>query len=57
MEKLTFFRLAEKVLAEEGKPLTAREIWDIGQQRGYDKLIGSEEKLHGRLWTLGYTLI
>jgi hypothetical protein len=41
---MTFLELAEKVLKEEKKPLTANEIWQIGISKGYDKLLNSEGK-------------
>lgn len=41
---MTFLELAERVLKEEKKPLTAIEIWNIGTQKGYDKELNSEGK-------------
>jgi hypothetical protein len=41
---MTFFELAERVLGEEKKPLTANEIWQIGKVKGYDKQLNSEGK-------------
>jgi len=41
MEKLTFLQLAKKVLEEEKKPLTHREIWAIALDRRYDQLLSS----------------
>ena len=41
---MTFLELAERVLKEEKKPLTAIEIWNIGTQKGYDKQLNSEGK-------------
>ncbi len=41
---MTFLELAEAVLKEEIKPLTAGEIWAIGIKRGYDKQLNSRGK-------------
>lgn len=41
---MTFLELAERVLREEKKPLTAIEIWNIGTKKGYDKELNSEGK-------------
>lgn len=41
---MTFLELAERVLREEKKPLTAIEIWNIGAKKGYDKELNSEGK-------------
>lgn len=41
---MTFLELAERVLKEEKKPLTAIEIWNIGTQKGYDKELNSQGK-------------
>ncbi|MFV0193476.1 HTH domain-containing protein [Empedobacter falsenii] len=41
---MTFLELAERVLKEEKKPLTAIEIWNIGKKNGYDKELNSEGK-------------
>jgi hypothetical protein len=41
---MTFLELAEKVLSEEMKPLTAIEIWNIGVKKGYDKELNSDGK-------------
>lgn len=40
MEKkfLTLKKLAEKIIGEEKRPLTPKEIWEIAQQKGYSKL-------------------
>jgi hypothetical protein len=43
-QKLTFKELAKKVLEEEGKPLSAREIWKKAVEKGYDKLLESKGK-------------
>jgi len=34
---MTFLELAEKVLNEIEKPLTANEIWEIAKEKGYDQ--------------------
>lgn len=44
MKKLTFKELAQKVLEEEKRPLTVREIWEIAVEKGYDKLVNSSGK-------------
>jgi len=41
---MTFLELAEKILKEVKKPLTANEIWQLGTERGYDKQLNSEGK-------------
>lgn len=41
---MTFLELAEKVLREEVKALTANEIWNIAIKKGYDKQLNSEGK-------------
>ena len=41
---MTFLELAEKVLTEEKKPMTANEIWTVGLEKKYDKLLNSEGK-------------
>jgi hypothetical protein len=41
---MTFLELAEQVLKDEKKPLTANEIWQIAVTRGYDKQLNSEGK-------------
>lgn len=56
MEKNIFLNLALKVLKEEKKPLSSREIWKIAVQKGYDKELNSEGKtpwdsLSGQLYT------
>ena len=38
---MKFIQLAEKIIKEENKPLTHNEIWEIGVQKGYDRLIKS----------------
>ena len=44
MEKLTFLKLAEKVLSEENRPLTHVEIWDFAVSKGYNKQISTQGK-------------
>ncbi|GIV44641.1 MAG: hypothetical protein KatS3mg035_1764 [Bacteroidia bacterium] len=39
---MTFLELAEKVLKEEKRPLTANEIWILATEKGYDKQLNSE---------------
>ena len=41
---MTFLELAEQVLKEETRALTANEIWSIAVQKGYDKSLNSEGK-------------
>jgi len=41
---MTFLDLAEKVLREEQKPLTYKEIWEVAQQKGFDKDINTRGK-------------
>ena len=36
MKKITFLKLARKVLREENKPLTVEEIWEISQKKDYE---------------------
>lgn len=40
MSRFTLKDLAVKVINEEKRPLTAKEIWDIAKYKGYDKLGG-----------------
>lgn len=40
----TFLQLAQKVLAEEKRPLSPDEIWQIAQAKGYDKDVGTKGK-------------
>jgi uncharacterized protein len=40
-QKLTFLKLAEKILKEEEKPLTVYEIWDLAKKQRLDEEIGS----------------
>lgn len=42
MKKITFLDLAEKVLLEVQKPLSAGEIWAIAVQKGWDKLVKTQ---------------
>ena len=44
MKRLTFKELAQKVLEEEKRPLTVREIWEIAVEKGYDGLVNSSGK-------------
>ncbi len=41
---MTFLELIEKVLREERRPLTAKEIWDIAEKRGYAEQVGTRGK-------------
>lgn len=41
---MTFLELAQSILKEEKKPLTATEIWNIAVEKGYDKKLNSEGK-------------
>jgi hypothetical protein len=41
---MTFLELAERVLREEKRPLTANEIWTLATEKGYDKQLNSEGK-------------
>lgn len=41
---MTFLELAEKILTEEKRPLTANEIWTLAVEKGYEKQLGSEGK-------------
>ena len=41
---MTFLELAERVLSEEKRPLTANEIWTLATEKGYDKQLNSEGK-------------
>ena len=44
MPQMTFLQLAQKVLQEEKRPLSASEIWATAQAKGYDKQLGSKGK-------------
>lgn len=41
---MTFLELAERVLKEVKRPLTAVEIWTLATEKGYDKQLKSEGK-------------
>lgn len=41
---MTFLELAERILREEKRPLTANEIWILATEKGYDKQLNSEGK-------------
>jgi len=41
---MTFLELAEKVLNEIEKPLTANEIWEIAKEKGYDQKLNTQGK-------------
>ena len=41
---MTFLELAQKVLEEIKKPLTANEIWEFGVKKDYDKQLNSKGK-------------
>lgn len=41
---MTFLELAERVLIEEKRPLTANEIWISATEKGYEKQLNSEGK-------------
>jgi hypothetical protein len=41
---MTFLELAEKVLSEQKRPLSANEIWDLAIDKGYDTILNSEGK-------------
>lgn len=41
---MTFLELAEQVLKDEKKSLTATEIWAIAETKGYDKKLNSQGK-------------
>ncbi|MCC6601097.1 MAG: hypothetical protein IT223_10545 [Crocinitomicaceae bacterium] len=41
---MTFLELAEQVLKDEKRPLTANEIWTLATEKGYDKQLNSEGK-------------
>jgi len=44
MKQLSFLELAKRVLAEEKRPLSADEIWDIAKQKGYDAEVSTKGK-------------
>lgn len=41
---MTFLELAERILREEKRPMTATEIWTLATTKGYDKQLNSEGK-------------
>jgi hypothetical protein len=41
---MTFLELAERVLREERRPLTANEIWILATEKGYNKQLNSKGK-------------
>lgn len=41
---MTFLELAERVILESKQPLTANEIWKIGEEKGYNKELNSSGK-------------
>ncbi len=41
---MTFLELAEKVLREQKQPLTANEVWKIGEEKGYTDFLNSQGK-------------
>jgi len=41
---MNFMQFAEKVIKEENKPLSPREIWENGVKKGYDKQLNSTGK-------------
>lgn len=47
MKQLKFLDLAKKILLEEKKPLTGKQIWQISKEKGYDKLVATEGKTPG----------
>lgn len=51
---MTFLELAEVILRQEAKPLTASDIWNIAIKKGYDKELNSQGKTPGA--TLGALL-
>jgi len=46
-DKLTFLQLAKKVISEEKKALTGKEIWEIAKEKGYDSLVSTKGKTPG----------
>lgn len=51
---ITFLQLAQKVLEEEKQPLSPSEIWDIVENKGYEKLVETKGKTP---WATLYALI
>lgn len=41
---MTFLELAQSILKEEKKPLTATEIWNLAVEKGYNKKLNSQGK-------------
>ena len=41
---MTFLQLAERILRQEKRPLTANEIWAIASEKGYDKELNKQGK-------------
>jgi uncharacterized protein len=41
---MTFLEVAEKILSEVKKPLTANEIWTLAKEKGYDVQLNSQGK-------------
>lgn len=44
MGRWTFLDLALKVIEEEKRPLTPREIWEVAKSEGYEKRVESLSK-------------
>ena len=44
MSVMTFLGIAEKVLSDEGRPLSPSEIWKVAAAKGYDKKLRSQGK-------------
>lgn len=40
----TYLQLAQKIIEEEKRPLSASEVWGIAQAKGYDKELGTKGK-------------
>jgi hypothetical protein len=43
MANMTFLGLAEKVLAEEKRPLSPSEIWKVAVGKGYDTMLRAKQ--------------
>ena len=41
---ITFLQLAEKVISEEGRPMTANEVWKLAEIKNYIELLNSSGK-------------
>ncbi|REC50683.1 hypothetical protein DRF62_18775 [Chryseobacterium piscium] len=41
---MTFLELAESIIKEENRPLTANEIWNMAVEKGYDNQLNSQGK-------------